>query len=152
MIEGCHQRNNVKLMIAYRLHFEEINLKAVDLVRRGRIGKPKFFNSSFAMTVRPNNVRTKKEVPASSAASSSASRLSSAYTNDLPRFAGTGKLDRPHMTLGLRRRVSDTPGVPQHPRTVGGRMTLGNGEVADAELEVLLAKERKGSSQGAGID
>jgi len=32
---------HVKLMIAYRLHFEEVNLKIVELVRRDRIGKPK---------------------------------------------------------------------------------------------------------------
>jgi glucose-fructose oxidoreductase len=60
MIDAC-RRHHVKLMIAYRLHFEEINLKAVDLVRRGRIGEPKFFNSSFAMTVRANDIRTKHE-------------------------------------------------------------------------------------------
>ena len=59
MIEAC-QDNRVKLMIAYRLHFEEVNLKAVDLVRKGRIGDPKFFNSSFAMTVRADDIRTKK--------------------------------------------------------------------------------------------
>jgi predicted dehydrogenase len=58
MIDAC-RRNRVKLMIAYRLHFEEINLAAVDLVRRGRIGEPKFFNSSFAMTVRRGDTRTK---------------------------------------------------------------------------------------------
>ncbi len=34
MIAACREAN-VKLMIAYRLHFEEINLKAIDLVRRG---------------------------------------------------------------------------------------------------------------------
>jgi glucose-fructose oxidoreductase len=61
MIEACRE-SNVKLMIAYRLHFEEINLKAVDLVRRGRIGDAKFFNSSFSMTVRPGDIRTKKEL------------------------------------------------------------------------------------------
>ena len=61
MIEACRE-NHVKLMIAYRLHFEEINLKAVDLVRRGRIGEPKFFNSSFAMSVRENDIRTKKDM------------------------------------------------------------------------------------------
>ena len=49
MIDACRS-NDVKLMIAYRLHFEEINLKAIDLVRRGHIGEPKFFNSSFSMT------------------------------------------------------------------------------------------------------
>jgi predicted dehydrogenase len=61
MIEACRE-NQVKLMIAYRLHFEEVNLKAVDLVRRGRIGEPKFFNSSFSMTVKPNNIRTQREL------------------------------------------------------------------------------------------
>ena len=61
MIDACRE-NGVKLMIAYRLHFEEINLEAVELVRRGRIGEPKFFNSSFSMSVRPNNIRTQKEL------------------------------------------------------------------------------------------
>ena len=60
MIDACRE-HRVKLMIAYRLHFEEINLKAVDLVRTGRIGEPKFFNSSFAMTVRPDDIRTQEE-------------------------------------------------------------------------------------------
>jgi predicted dehydrogenase len=59
MIEACRS-NDVKLMIAYRLHFEEINLEAVDLVRKGRIGEPRFFNSSFSMVVREGNIRTKR--------------------------------------------------------------------------------------------
>ena len=59
MVEAC-RRNHVKLMIAYRLHFDDVNLKAIELVHRGRIGTPKFFNSSFAMTVKPDNIRTKK--------------------------------------------------------------------------------------------
>jgi len=58
MIEAC-RAHNVKLMVAYRLHFEEINLEVMDLIRKGRIGEPKFFNSSFSMTVRPGNIRTK---------------------------------------------------------------------------------------------
>jgi predicted dehydrogenase len=58
MIAACEEAA-VKLMIAYRLHFEEINLAAIDLVRRGRIGEPKFFNSSFSMTVRPGDIRTR---------------------------------------------------------------------------------------------
>ena len=61
MIEACRV-NKVKLMVAYRLHFEVINLKAVDLVRRGRIGEPKFFNSSFSMTVKANDIRTRKDL------------------------------------------------------------------------------------------
>ena len=59
MIDACAE-HRVKLMIAYRLHFEEINLKVIDLVRKGRIGEPKFFNSSFSMTVRRGDIRTKK--------------------------------------------------------------------------------------------
>jgi predicted dehydrogenase len=57
MIAAC-RRHRVKLMIAYRLHFEEINLDAVELVRRGRIGEPKYFTSSFSMRVRPGDIRT----------------------------------------------------------------------------------------------
>jgi glucose-fructose oxidoreductase len=61
MIAEC-RKHRVKLMIAYRLHFEEINLKAIDLVRRGRIGEPKYFNSAFSMRVRPGNIRTKRDL------------------------------------------------------------------------------------------
>lgn len=59
MIAAC-RKHNVKLMVAYRLHFEEMNLKAIELVRRGKIGEPKFFTSSFSMTVRPGDIRTKR--------------------------------------------------------------------------------------------
>jgi predicted dehydrogenase len=61
MIDAC-RRNRVKLMIAYRLHFEEATLGIIDLVRTGRIGDPKFFNSSFSMTVRKGNIRTRREL------------------------------------------------------------------------------------------
>lgn len=61
MIAACRE-HHVKLMIAYRLHFEEINLKVIDLVRRGRIGEPKFFNSSFSFAVKAGNIRTKKDL------------------------------------------------------------------------------------------
>jgi glucose-fructose oxidoreductase len=61
MIRAC-RKNGVKLMIAYRLHFDRINLEVIDLVRKGRIGEPKFFNSSFSMTVRRGNIRTKSSL------------------------------------------------------------------------------------------
>jgi glucose-fructose oxidoreductase len=61
MIEACRSAR-VKLMIAYRLHFDELNLGVVDMVRRGRIGEPKFFNSSFSMRVRGNNIRTQQDL------------------------------------------------------------------------------------------
>jgi glucose-fructose oxidoreductase len=59
MIEAA-RRSNVKLMVAYRLHFESLNLAAIDLARRGRLGELKFFNSTFSMTVRPGDIRTKR--------------------------------------------------------------------------------------------
>ena len=61
MIDAC-RKHRVRLMIAYRLHFEEINLAVIDLVRKGRIGTPKFFNSSFALTVKRGNIRTDKDL------------------------------------------------------------------------------------------
>ena len=51
MIAAC-RKAKVKLMIAYRLHFEGLNLAAIDIARNGQLGALKFFNSSFAMTVR----------------------------------------------------------------------------------------------------
>jgi glucose-fructose oxidoreductase len=59
MITAC-RKADVKLMIAYRLHFETINLAALELARRGRLGELKFFNSSFSMTVRRGDIRTKR--------------------------------------------------------------------------------------------
>jgi predicted dehydrogenase len=61
MIAACRE-HRVKLMIAYRLHFEDVTLRAIDLVRKGRIGEPKFFNSSFALTVRRGNIRGRKDL------------------------------------------------------------------------------------------
>src|SRR3989475_2858327 len=43
MIETA-QKNHVKLMIAYRLHFEEANLSAIEIVKSGKLGKPRIFN------------------------------------------------------------------------------------------------------------
>ncbi len=52
----------VKLMIAYRLHFEEANLCAIDLVESGRIGDPRIFSSIFSQQVREGNIRTRGEL------------------------------------------------------------------------------------------
>ena len=59
MIAAC-RKGRVKLMIAYRLHFEALNLAAMDLARRGELGTLKFFTSSFSMTVRRGDIRTKR--------------------------------------------------------------------------------------------
>jgi len=56
MIRACEQRR-VKLMVAYRLHFESANLVAVELVRGGEIGEPRIFSSVFSMQVREGNTR-----------------------------------------------------------------------------------------------
>jgi predicted dehydrogenase len=48
MVAAC-RKTKVKLMIAYRLHFETLNLAATELARSGRLGDLKFFNSSFSM-------------------------------------------------------------------------------------------------------
>ena len=58
---GAAEIAGVKLMIAYRLHFEDANMTAVKLLRSGKLGDPRFFVSSFSMQVRPDNIRTDKE-------------------------------------------------------------------------------------------
>jgi glucose-fructose oxidoreductase len=56
MLRAC-DRAGVKLMIAYRLHFERATLTALDAIRKGRVGDPRFFQSSFAMKAEPGNLR-----------------------------------------------------------------------------------------------
>src|SRR6202044_1579552 len=46
MIDAC-KTANVKLMIAYRLHYEPTNLKAVQLIRDGSIGKIQSIQSTY---------------------------------------------------------------------------------------------------------
>lgn len=53
------QAAGVKLMIAYRLHFEEANLRAIELVRAGRIGDPRLLLATLTQQVRPGDVRTR---------------------------------------------------------------------------------------------
>lgn len=59
MIDAARS-NHVRLMIAYRLHFEPANLKAIELAQSGALGDVRFFNSSFSMQVREGNVRSEK--------------------------------------------------------------------------------------------
>jgi glucose-fructose oxidoreductase len=49
--------NRVKLMIAYRLHFEKGNLEAVRLAKSGKLGNLRIFNSEFAQQVTGDNIR-----------------------------------------------------------------------------------------------
>jgi predicted dehydrogenase len=60
MIEACRE-NQVRLMIAYRLHFEEANMKAVEIVQSGQLGQPRVFNSLFNMHVAEENIRIEGE-------------------------------------------------------------------------------------------
>jgi predicted dehydrogenase len=51
----------VKLMVAYRLHFERANLEAMEVARSGRIGEPRLFTSTFCTPVVPGNIRVRRE-------------------------------------------------------------------------------------------
>lgn len=56
------KKNRVKLMTAYRLHTEEANLRAVEIVRNGQIGTPRYFNSCFSFQVTdPDNIRLQRK-------------------------------------------------------------------------------------------
>lgn len=52
----------VKLMIAYRLHFERGNLSAMEMVKSGKIGQPRIFTSVFSQQVKAGNSRLDREV------------------------------------------------------------------------------------------
>jgi predicted dehydrogenase len=61
MIEAA-DANKVKLMIAYRLHFEEANLEAIRLLKIGKLGNPRIFDSAFSQQVADDNVRVTQPV------------------------------------------------------------------------------------------
>jgi len=60
MVAAC-ERGGVKLMIAYRLHFEEANLRSMEIVRGGEIGEARFLSTVFSQQVTPENTRTQSE-------------------------------------------------------------------------------------------
>jgi predicted dehydrogenase len=66
--EECHamidaaEANRVKLMIAYRLHFEKGNLEAIRIVSSQKLGHPRIFTAAFAQQVKPDNVRVTEPV------------------------------------------------------------------------------------------
>jgi glucose-fructose oxidoreductase len=59
MIAACADAG-VKLMTAYRLRFEGGTLDTIERVRRGDIGRARFFSSTFAMQVKDDNIRTRR--------------------------------------------------------------------------------------------
>lgn len=53
--------HGVRLMIAYRLHFETANLEAIDIAASGELGELRYFQSSFSMQAREGGIRLRRE-------------------------------------------------------------------------------------------
>jgi len=56
-INAAARRGNAKLMIAYRLHHEPATVEMIDRIRRGEIGEPRLFTSTFSQKTDPANHR-----------------------------------------------------------------------------------------------
>jgi predicted dehydrogenase len=54
------EEHGVRLMTAYRLHFDPGNLEAIRLVQSGKIGEPRYFSSTFSMQVKAGDIRLQK--------------------------------------------------------------------------------------------
>jgi predicted dehydrogenase len=61
MIRATAERG-LSLMVAYRLHFEKVNLEAMRLIRMGRIGEPRLYSSVFSHQVREGDIRTRGDL------------------------------------------------------------------------------------------
>jgi glucose-fructose oxidoreductase len=61
MIETTEQ-NNVKLMIAYRLHFHDANFHAIEIATSGKLGDLRYFSSLFGIRVDADNIRLQKQL------------------------------------------------------------------------------------------
>jgi len=55
------EENEVRLMVAYRLHFAPANLAAIEIAKSGKLGDLRYFNSSFSMQVKAGDIRLRKE-------------------------------------------------------------------------------------------
>lgn len=53
--------NSTKLMTAYRLHCEPVTVEVFDRIRKGAIGKPRFFEAVFSIQMPSSNHRLKSE-------------------------------------------------------------------------------------------
>jgi predicted dehydrogenase len=60
MADTC-EHFGVKLMVAYRLHFDEATLSGFELLANGKIGEPRIFESTFTHVVRPGDIRVQRE-------------------------------------------------------------------------------------------
>ncbi len=61
MIDACRAAN-VKLMIAYRCHYEPSNLEAIKLIRDGALGQVQAIESTFGFNIRPGEWRLNKKL------------------------------------------------------------------------------------------
>lgn len=61
MIAAARERD-IRLMIAYRLHFEEASLRAIELAKGGDLGELRLFSSVFsAPVIEPQNIRLRAD-------------------------------------------------------------------------------------------
>ncbi|MGQ0640305.1 MAG: Gfo/Idh/MocA family oxidoreductase [Gemmatimonadaceae bacterium] len=56
------ESNGIKLMVAYRLHFEPANLGAAELAKSRKLGDIRIFNSVFTMQVKAGDIRLKRSL------------------------------------------------------------------------------------------
>jgi predicted dehydrogenase len=61
MIAAC-KAAHVKLMIAYRCHYEPTNLKAIQLIRTGALGQVQAIESTFGFNIGPGEWRLSKKL------------------------------------------------------------------------------------------
>src|SRR5215472_12424933 len=61
MIAACRAAR-VKLMIAYRCHYEPTNLKAIELIRKGALGQVQAIESSFGFNIAAGEWRLSKKL------------------------------------------------------------------------------------------
>jgi predicted dehydrogenase len=61
MIAAC-KAANVKLMIAYRCHYEPTNLRAIKLIRDGALGQVQAIESAFGFNIAPGEWRLSKKM------------------------------------------------------------------------------------------
>ena len=117
-------RAGVKLMVAYRLHFEAANLTALEAVKSGEIGEPRIFNSVFTMQVKEGNIRVRPETGGGHALGHR-HLLHQRRAVPVPRRAGGGvRVHREQRREAVPRGGGDDERGPAVPEGPAGRLHL----------------------------
>ncbi len=140
MVQACNE-NQVKLMTAYRLHFDPANLAAVEAIKKGKIGEPRLFSSVFTYNIKDRtNSRLKEELGGGPLGDIGIYCINAARYL----FQAEPTTVRAHLAAGVGARFSEVGEtavvIMEFPNEVTAQFTCSFGAAGESSFDVIGAK------------